>query len=101
MSTYAELQKQIAALQAQAHEARKTEIAGVVADIRAKMTEYNLTVEDLGLGARRAGSRAGSTVAPKYRDPATGQTWSGRGKRPKWLAAEVAAGKSLEQFLIG
>ena len=40
-------------------------------------------------------------VAPKYRNPANAkETWAGRGKQPKWLAAETAKGRKLEDFLI-
>ena len=40
-------------------------------------------------------------VAPKYRNPANAKdTWAGRGKQPKWLAAETAKGRKLEEFLI-
>jgi DNA-binding protein H-NS len=40
-------------------------------------------------------------VAPKYRNPANpGETWAGRGQQPKWLAAETAKGRKLEEFLI-
>ena len=51
-------------------------------------------------GARGKGSRGGK-VKPKYRNPATGDTWSGRGKRPRWFAAALAAGKKEKDFLIG
>ncbi len=41
-------------------------------------------------------------VEPKYRNPANPkETWAGRGKQPKWLAAETAKGRKLEDFLIG
>lgn len=40
-------------------------------------------------------------VAPKYRNPANPKdTWAGRGKQPKWLAAETAKGRKLDEFLI-
>ena len=40
-------------------------------------------------------------VAPKYRNPDNAkETWAGRGKQPKWLAAETAKGRKLEEFLI-
>ncbi len=42
-----------------------------------------------------------SIVAPKYRDPVTGATWTGRGKQPKWLAQALVSGKSLTDFKIG
>ena len=98
MASYADLQAQISKLQAQANAARAEEITAVVADIRAKMVEYGLTVADLNGG--RSGTRRGATVAPKYRNPETGETWTGRGKPPRWMAAQVAAGKTKEDFLI-
>lgn len=40
-------------------------------------------------------------VAPKYRNPANAaETWSGRGKQPRWLAAYTGAGRSLDEFAI-
>lgn len=51
--------------------------------------------------AARKSSKARSKVAPKYRNPANpSQTWAARGKQPKWLAAEIAKGKKLEDFAI-
>ena len=42
----------------------------------------------------RAKRRSGGTVAPKYRNPANAeQTWSGRGKRPRWFNDALKAGK--------
>jgi H-NS histone family len=35
---------------------------------------------------------------PKYADPVTGNTWSGHGKAPTWLAAKLAAGASIDQY---
>ena len=35
---------------------------------------------------------------PKYRDPVTGNTWTGRGKKPRWLTDQLDAGKSLDDF---
>lgn len=50
--------------------------------------------------ARKARKPLGK-VAPKYRNPAnTGETWTGRGKQPRWLAAYTAAGRKLDEFLI-
>ncbi|WP_246123021.1 H-NS family nucleoid-associated regulatory protein [Luteimonas wenzhouensis] len=44
---------------------------------------------------------AGRKVPPKYRNPANpAETWTGRGKHPRWLAAQLAKGKKLEDFLI-
>lgn len=64
-----------------------------IQQIHAIMSTYGLTVDDL---TRTTGkSRQGQTVAPKYRDPATGATWTGRGKAPKWID-----GKDRAQFAI-
>lgn len=99
MPTYSELLKQIETLTRQAEELRKAEIDQVIADIRAKMEQYGLTVADLdlGRGARRSTQKA-SKVAAKYRNPETGETWSGRGRTPKWLAEAEAKGQKRENF---
>jgi DNA-binding protein H-NS len=39
-------------------------------------------------------------VLPKYRNPQTSETWSGRGKRPRWLVAAVKSGRKIEEFRI-
>ena len=40
-------------------------------------------------------------VLPKYRNPQTSETWSGRGKRPRWLVAAMKSGRRIEEFRIG
>lgn len=53
-----------------------------------------------GTGKSAAGRKLGK-VPPKYRNPANKEeTWTGRGKHPRWLAAELANGKKIEDFLI-
>jgi DNA-binding protein H-NS len=39
-------------------------------------------------------------VLPKYRNPQTAETWSGRGKRPRWLVAAMKSGRKMEEFRI-
>ena len=39
-------------------------------------------------------------VLPKYRNPQTSETWSGRGKRPRWLIAAMKSGHKIEEFQI-
>jgi DNA-binding protein H-NS len=41
----------------------------------------------------------GRKVPPKYRGP-SGETWAGRGARPRWLVAAIKRGKKLDDFLI-
>ena len=96
MSTYKDLQSQIEKLQKEAEHARKSELANAIAGIQAKMKEFGITAEDLGLGGKKkAGKIARKPVAPKYRNNDTGDTWSGRGKPPKWMA-----GGDKAQYLI-
>ncbi|MHB8938514.1 MAG: H-NS histone family protein [Thiobacillus sp.] len=99
MATYKELKAQAEALLKQAEVARRAEIAGVVAEIRARMQEYGITLADLKGGAKKAKSRG--AVAARYRNPATGDSWSGRGRAPGWLADEEAKGRSRDEFLVG
>jgi DNA-binding protein H-NS len=39
-------------------------------------------------------------VLPKYRNPQTSETWSGRGKLPRWLVAAMKSGRKIEEFRI-
>ena len=97
------LEKQKAALQANR---RKP----VIAEIIKSMREYGITHEEItaayGSGrktrvAKKAAAvAAGKPVAAKYRNVETGDTWSGRGKPPRWLSEAEAAGKTRESFLI-
>ena len=92
----AEIEKQIA-------DAQREEHASAVAKVKALMTEFGLTTADISgrAGAPRTGApRPVSKVAPKFRNAATGDTWSGRGLQPKWLKAAVASGAKLEDFAI-
>ena len=93
-----DLLQQREALEKAIVEARKSEISAAVAKVRAMVAEYGLTAQDVFPG--RAGKSgvakpSGNKVAAKYRDPATGQTWTGRGKAPKWID-----GKDRSKFLI-
>jgi len=86
-----------------------------LAQVRTKLTRLakaeGYTIEELfGAGApaarasRAAPARAGrklGKVAPKYRNPENPkETWTGRGKQPRWLAAYTAKGRNLGEFVI-
>ena len=101
MATLKDLLAQRAALEKQIDEAARTERSDAVAKVKALMAEYGLGIADLGSrGPAKASRPAGSKVAPKYRNTASGDTWSGRGLRPNWLKAALAGGKKLEDFAI-
>lgn len=52
--------------------------------------------------AKGAKGKSKGIVPPKYRNPANaGDTWTGRGKAPRWMADLLAKGKKKEDFLIG
>lgn len=75
--------------------ARQNEIATAVAQVRALISEYKLTVQDVFPGKSSRLVKTNIKVAAKYRDPNTGQTWTGRGKAPKWIE-----NKDRNEFLI-
>ncbi|MFY7857336.1 MAG: H-NS family nucleoid-associated regulatory protein [Rubrivivax sp.] len=101
-----ELLAQRAALEAQIADAQRTERADAIAKIRSLMAEYGLTMADVAGSARASGGRPGprpggtGKVAPKYRDEATGNTWSGRGLQPRWLREALATGRTIADFEI-
>jgi DNA-binding protein H-NS len=70
--------------------------------LQSKRTELQAQLAQIGGdgAVRKAGSIKGTKVAPKYRHPKTGETWSGRGGTAGWLAREIKAGKKREDFLI-
>jgi DNA-binding protein H-NS len=79
--------------------ARAQELSDAIRKARELVAEFGLSVQDVfpaGRGASKVRKSAGAKVAPKYRDPATGQTWTGRGKAPKWID-----GQDRAKYLIG
>lgn len=83
---------------------RKGERTQVIASVKELIKNHELTASDLGFSGKGAGKRMvgdkRNVVAPKYQDPDSGKTWTGRGKSPSWLSAQLAAGRSKEEFLI-
>jgi DNA-binding protein H-NS len=65
-----------------------------------KADELRSQLSMLGRPAIQRGSRLkGRKVPPKYRSR-SGETWAGRGARPRWLVAALKKGKKVEDFLI-
>ena len=122
MKTYKNLLSEIQRLQTLASKRRRNEVGAVIADIRQKMADYGITLDELQAPARKGKGSGGSgakpgrpkgkkaakpkkkaakrKVAPKYRDPQSGASWSGRGLTPRWLAEKEKAGAKREEFLI-
>lgn len=114
--TLSDLLAQKAALEKQIAEFQKEKRGEAIASVKALMAEYGLTAADI-VGGRptkapasaapaspaapaKKSKAAGRKVAAKYRNPATGDTWSGRGLKPRWLVAAIAGGKTLADFAI-
>lgn len=93
MTSYAELQAQIADLQKKAASVRSAELADAKARIIEIMNTYGLTLADLSGGPGKSKGKSTKPVAAKYWDPDTGATWTGRGRAPLWMK-----GKSKERF---
>jgi len=85
---YDELRAKAAEILAQAEQVKAEEKQQAIEAARAMIDCYGITARDLGLDKApkaKTGPKAGQRVAAKYRDPASGATWSGRGKTPKWI----------------
>ena len=89
MTTLQELIAQKTAIEQQINEVKKRESSEAITKVRALVREYDLAIDDVFPGKKVA------KVAAKYRDIATGKTWTGRGKMPTWLT-----GKDKNEFLI-
>lgn len=97
MSKLADLLAQREALEQAIQAARQEEIKEAVATIRGLVEQFNLTPQDVfpSRGTKKATSGKNGPVAAKYCNPETGDTWTGRGKAPKWID-----GKDRAQFAI-
>jgi DNA-binding protein H-NS len=110
-----QLRQQIARLETQAKKLEETEGTRkrkAVTEVRALMRKLGIELSDLqGPDAPKA-ARASATKAKrekstrppvpvKFRNAETGETWTGRGRTPKWLAALEAAGRTRDEFKVG
>ena len=120
MSNLIEIQGQIEKLQKQASEIRVREFDKTVQEILVKMLVFGITLKDIQIGKTRdtkaktktaakaesvgskvkgKGGKALTVVPAKYRGP-DGETWSGRGLTPRWMAALMTQGRAKEDFAI-
>lgn len=79
---------------------QQLEAAGFTTVDAAVVLELPRVIKSNGPKSRKtAGKKSGGIVAAKYKGP-NGETWSGRGKQPRWLAALVAEGHSVDEYAI-
>jgi len=111
MSKSNELQQQINDFEAKLNELRKQQDAErkgertqAIAAAKELIKSHDLTVSELGFSGKGAPKRnltdKRNVVAPKYIDPTSGKTWTGRGKSPAWLSVQIADGHDKQEFLI-
>ena len=92
-----ELEKRIAEMQRDAR-------AMNIAKVRAVMAEFGVTAADIKgkatVGRASTAVKPKRQVAAKYHNAATGDSWAGRGKQPRWLTAELASGAKIADFAV-
>lgn len=92
MESYEALLERQKALETQIEAARKREMVEALAQVRELVEKYQMQPDDIFTKSK---GRVTRKVPPKYRDPVSGKTWSGRGKPPLWID-----GQDRERFLI-
>ena len=96
MATYKELLAQREALDGQIDQARQSELSEAVSKVMQLVEEYGLTQADIFGSSKKGRTQiAVRKVAAKYRNPQTNETWTGRGRQPKWIQ-----GKDVKDFVI-
>ena len=101
---YQELLKQRDELDAQISEARRAESVDAIETVRRLISDYALTEKDCGfsppwIDETKVDKQPRNPAPVKYRGP-MGETWSGRGRAPGWIAAIERAGGSRSNYLV-
>lgn len=109
--TVADLGRVIAAAEQQRDARREFGRRELIEEFSAKAAEMGLSLDELLGSPAQAGRTAGkmrsarkgasaASPAPKYRNPETGETWSGRGRVPRWLKQAVERARGREEFAV-
>jgi DNA-binding protein H-NS len=75
----------------------RSQIDRRLAELRAELEKQLDAL--IGQAKPKGTSLMGRKVPPKYRSP-SGETWAGRGARPKWMVEALKKGKKMDSFLI-
>lgn len=101
MASLEELMKQRKELEDQIKAVQQSERQDAIKKIKELVANYDIDLtKDLATTRKAGSSTKGNPVAIKYRNTATGDTWTGRGLTPKWLKEQMDAGKKLEDFAV-
>lgn len=100
-----ELQALITGANAQMQEAKSNHVRTVREKIDGVLKSAGLTINEVyptrGGGKKAGGKRSPTgSVAPKYRNPNGGETWSGRGRQPLWFAKAIKKGGVTAESLL-
>lgn len=111
MTTFADIQRQIAELQAQAATLRAQELSSVIADVKGKISMYGLTADDLGFKleptviyrepevVHEKETKTRAPIAPKYKHPDNEElVWTGQGIMPKWMTVYLDTHKDKTKY---
>lgn len=105
------IEKEIAKLQRQAKALHIRQRAPVISSIIRSMREYDIAPEEIATAFNKKSAKTISQkstttaqiknrVPAKFRHPQTGETWTGRGKTPRWITNAEAQGHNRNDFLI-
>lgn len=98
-----ELQQQIEKLQKERDDLLAKEKAKAIEQINAMIAAFNITVDDLDIEypePRRFAPRERSRAPVPVKYKSGGSSWSGRGRKPKWVEDHVAKGGKLDDLLV-
>ncbi len=99
-----DLDKVIAAAQRQREAKRESGNRELIEEFRARAAALGLSLGELAAGPSKTADRpsgknaSARSPAVKYRNPETGEAWSGRGRAPKWLTLAERQGRGREEF---
>lgn len=96
-----QIEKQLRELQAKRDQLREREKADAIAEVRKMVALYGITAQELGFYAAPAASGERKQRAPaavKYRSG--DNTWTGRGRKPRWVSEYEAAGGTLDEIAV-
>lgn len=114
MTTYGELQEQARGLLERAEQQRLVEVKVALEEFSRTMRELDIGLEELLAFLRAAGIRTrsakalaassrkfeGANVDARYVNTATGETWSGRGRPPRWIVESEAKGVHRQAYQV-
>ena len=103
------IQRQIEALNVRAEKLKRRDKKPALRTIAGLMRDHGISVDDVrgslngggkGHAAAKGNKRTGRKVAAMYKNPKTGETWTGRGRPARWIAAAEKAGHKRTEYLI-